>query len=187
MLWKIWVEDFPDLSDSCEFMSPTNMFFLVGCQSKCGLWEIWNGFLTLLHQKQNVCHLRIVCPVSHMKIYSKYSPEVHQSKQCINFNSVCFFDSCVLADSLKLSLHCKCAIVSFILVFVQAAIFSMISLSKYKWKVSSIFSILFALEFGARQFILPEMVSYFRCLPVDTGCSQLHQILFVFLSLFGPR
>ena len=31
-----------------------------------------------------------------MKIYSKYSSEVHQSKQRINFNSVCFFDPCVV-------------------------------------------------------------------------------------------
>ena len=49
------------------------------------------------------------------------------------------------------------------------------------------FSILFALEFGARQLILPKMVSHFRCLPVATGCSELYQIFFVFLSFFGPR
>ena len=31
-----------------------------GLSKKCGLWQIWNGSLTLLHQKQNECHLRIV-------------------------------------------------------------------------------------------------------------------------------
>ena len=98
-----------------------------------------------------------------------------------------FLTHVYLLDSLKLSLRCRRAIVSFILVFVQSIILSMISLSKYKWKVSSMFSILFALEFGARQLIPPEMVSDFRCLPVATGCSELHQIFFVFSSYFGPR
>ena len=32
-----------------------------------------------------------------MKIYPKYSSEVRQSKQRINFNPVCYFDPCVLA------------------------------------------------------------------------------------------
>ena len=77
--------------------------------------------------------------VSYMKIYSKYSFEVHQSKQRINFNSVCFFTLVFLLDSLKLSLRGKRAIVLFILVFVHSTTLSMISLSKYKWKVSLIF------------------------------------------------
>ena len=121
-----------------------------------------------------------------MKIYSKYSSEVHQSKQRINFNSV-FLTHVYLLDSLKLSLRCKRAVVLFIQVYVQSTIFSMISLSKHKWKVSSMLSILFALEFGTRQLILPEMVSHYRFLPLATGCSELHQIFFVFLSFFGPR
>ena len=71
-----------------------------------------------------------------------------------------FLTHAYLLDSLKLSLCCKRAIVSFVLVFVQSTILSMISLSKYKWKISSMFSILLASEFGARQLILPEMVSH---------------------------
>ena len=130
-----------------------------------------------------------------MKIYSNYSFEVHQSKQCINFDSVCFLFCFVLfcfvflthvylLDPLKLSFRSKRALVSFILVFVPSTILSMISLSEYKWKVSSMFSILFSLEFWARQLILPKMVSHFHCLPVATGCSELHQIFFVFLFFF---
>ena len=92
-----------------------------------------------------------------------------------------------LLDLFKLSLRCKRAIVSFILVFVQSTTLFIISLSKYKWKVSLMFSILFPLELRARQLILPEIVSHFRCLPVATGRSELYQIFFVFLSFFGPR
>ena len=93
-------------------------------------------------------------------------------------------------DSLKLSLRCKRTIVSFILVFLHSKVLSMISLSKYKWKLymilSSMFSILFAL-FGGRQRILPEMVLHFCSPPVVTECSELHQIFFVFFSFVGPR
>ena len=78
------------------------------------------------------------------------------------------------------SYHSKRALVSVILVFVQSIILSMTSLSKNKWKISSMFLILLALEFGFRQLILPKMVSHFYCLPVATGCSEFHQILFVF-------
>ena len=85
-----------------------------------------------------------------------------------------FFTHVYLPDSLKLTLRCKHAIVSFILVFVQSPILSMILLSKYKWKVYLMFSILFALEFGPRQFILTKMVLHFHYLPVATGCSELH-------------
>ena len=92
-----------------------------------------------------------------------------------------------LLDLFKLSLRYKRAIVSFILVFVQSTTLFIISLSKYKWKVSLMFSILLPLEFRTRQLILPEMVSHFRCLPVATGRSELYQIFFVFLSFFGPR
>ena len=43
------------------------------------------------------------------------------------------------------------------------------------------FSIFFALEAGARQLILPEMVSHFCCcVPVATGCSELHEIFLCF-------
>ena len=87
-------------------------------------------------------------------------------------------------DALNLSLCCKRVIVSFILVFAQSTILPMISLSKYKWKVSSMLSILFTLKFGARQLILPEMVLQFRCLPVATGSSELHKIFFVFVFLW---
>ena len=122
-----------------------------------------------------------------MKIYSKYSSEVHQSKERINFNSVCFLTHVYLLNLLKLSLRCKRAIVSFILVFLHPTILPMISLANYKWKVSSMFSILLALEFVARQLIQPEIVSHFCCLQVATRCSELHQIFVVFLSFFGPR
>ena len=47
------------------------------------------------------------------------------------------------------------------------------------------FSIWFALEFGVRQFILPEMVAHFRYLPVASRCFELYQTIFVFLSFFG--
>ena len=59
-----------------------------------------------------------------------------------------FLTHVYLLDSLMLSLRCKRAIVSFMLVFVQSTTLSMISLSKYEWKVFSIFSILYALEVG---------------------------------------
>ena len=81
------------------------------------------------------------------------------------------------------SYHSKRALVSVILVFVQSIILCMTSLSKNKWKISSMFLILLALEFGFRQLILPKMVSHFYCLPVATGCSEFHQILFVFFCL----
>ena len=123
-----------------------------------------------------------------MKIFSKYSSEVHNPNNAsISTLCVFFLTHVYLVDSLKLLLCCKRAIVPFILVFVQSTILSMISLSKYKWKVSSMFSTLFVLEFEARQLILPDMVSHFRCVLVATGCSELHQILFVFFSFFGPR
>ena len=101
--------------------------------------------------------------------------------------SLFFFIHVYFLHSLELLLCCKHVIILFILVFGKSTILSTISLSKYKWKVSSIFSILLALEFGARQLILPEMISHFRCLPVATGCSELHQIFFVFLSFCGLR
>ena len=108
-----------------------------------------------------------------MKIYSKYSSEVYQFKQRISFNSVCFFWAHVhLLDSLKLSLCCKRY--SFIYPSVCAV-------------NNLMFSILFALEFGARQLILPKRVSHFRCLPVANGCSKFHQILFVLLSFFWTK
>ena len=111
---------------------------------------------------------------------------INQNNASISTMSV-FLIHVYLLDSLKLSLRCTRAIVSFVLVFLQSTILSMISLSKYKWKVSSMFLILFGLEFTAKQFYLPEMVSHFRCLPVATGCSEYHQILIMFLPFFGPR
>ena len=114
MFWKIWIEDFPDLCfpQLCSFLwvVETNVAF-----EKCETL-----FLTLLHQKQNDCHLRIV--------YKSYEDllEVHQSKRPINFNSVCFLTHVYLLDSLKLSIRCKRALVSFILMFVQSAILTMI-------------------------------------------------------------
>ena len=71
------------------------------------------------------------------------------------------------------------------LVFVYSTILSMISLSKYKWKVSSMFPILLALECRAWQLIPSEMVSHFRCVPVATGCSKLHQFFGVFCLSLG--
>ena len=56
-----------------------------------------------------------------------------------------FLTHVYLLDSLKLSLCCTRTIVSFILVFVQSTIFSMISLSKYKWKVCFQFCLLWYL------------------------------------------
>ena len=54
--------------------------------------------------------------------------------------------------SLKLSLCSKHAIVSIILMFVQSTIFTMVSLSKYKSKVSSMFSI-FSLSVSGHRMI----------------------------------
>ena len=123
--------------------------------------------------------------ISHMKIYSKYFSEVNQSKQRINFNSVCFFDPCVIAWFIEVITSLQTCYIAFILVFVQSTILSMISLSKYKWKVSSMFSILFALEFGARQLILLEKIFHFCCLPVALGCSEfLLNFIFVFVFLW---
>ena len=120
-----------------------------------------------------------------LSVIGKFIPGIPQR---INFNSLWFFLTHVyFLDSLKLLLCCKHVIVSFILVYGKSTILSTISLSKYKWKVSSIFSILLALEFGARRLILPEMISHFRCLPVATGCSELQQIFFVILSFCGLR
>ena len=166
MFWKIWIEDFPDLSNSCKSICfPQLCSFLWVVETNVAFEKCETLFLTLLHQKQNDCHLRIV--------YKSYEDllEVHQSKRPINFNSVCFLTHVYLLDSLKLSIRCKRALVSFILVFVQSAILTMILLSKYKWKVSSMFS-MFALEFGARQLIPPEMVSHFRSLPVANTLSS---------------
>ena len=98
-----------------------------------------------------------------------------------------FFIHGYFLDSLKLPIRCKRAIFSFVSVFLQSTNFYMISLWKYKWKVSLMLTILFALEFGARQLILPEMVSHFCCLSVANGCSELHQSFAVFLYFFRPR
>ena len=64
-----------------------------------GLWEIWKCFSTLLHQKQNEFHLRIVYQSYKdlLQVFLCIFLQVHQSKQHINFNSVCSFDLCVLA------------------------------------------------------------------------------------------
>ena len=169
------------------FLFPTSVFFLVGCRNKCGLWEIWNGFLTLLHQKQNDCHLRIVYQpyedLLQVFLWITLIQTRHQCQLCL----LVYLTHVYLLDSLKLSLRCKRVTVSFILVFVQSTMLFLISLWKYKWKVYLMFSILLALVFGVRQLILPEMVSHFCCLPMATGRSELHQIFFVFSSSFGPR
>ena len=85
---------------------------------------------------------------------------INQNNASISTMSV-FLIHVYLLDSLKLSLRCTRAIVSFILVFLQSTILSMISLSKYKWKVSSMFLILFGLEFTAKQFSYPKWYRIF--------------------------
>ena len=132
------------------YLFPTAVFFLVGCWNKCGLWEIWNCFLTLLHQEQNDCHLKIVYQsyedLFQVFLWSTSIQTKHQFQICLVF----FLTHVYLLDPLKLSLRCKRDIVSFILMLVELTILPMISLSNYKWKVCSMFSVLFALEFGAR-------------------------------------
>ena len=97
----------------------------------------------------------------------RFTPSIPQKYIILNNASISnlsvFLTHVYMPDSLKLSLRCKRAIVLFILVFVQSTVFSMIWLSKYKWKVSSTFSILFALEFGAKQLIYPK---WYRILAV---------------------
>ena len=81
------------------YLFPTAVFFLVGCWNKCGLWEIWNCFLTLLHQEQNDCHLKIVYQsyedLFQIFLWSTSIQTKHQFQICLGF----FFDPCVLAWS----------------------------------------------------------------------------------------
>ena len=106
MVWKSWIDDFPDLSKSCEFICLPQLFFLVGCWNKCGLWEIWNSFLTLLNQKQDECHLRIVYQsyedLLQVFLWSISIQTTHQFQFCL-----VFWAHVHLLDSLKLSLRCK--------------------------------------------------------------------------------
>ena len=178
-------------------MFPTAVDFLVGYWNKCCLWEIWNSFFTLLHQKQNDCHLRIFYQsyedLLQVSLWSTSIQTMHQFQLCLFF---VFCDPYVLAwfnkiiTSLQMCYsfiyHSVRTVSNFVIIKISKSNI-IISLSKYLWKVSLMFSILFALEFGARQLILPKMVSHFRCLPVATGCSELYQIFFVFLPFFGPR
>ena len=174
MVWKSWIDDFPDLSKSCEFICLPQLFFLVGCWNKCGLWEIWNSFLTLLNQKQDECHLRIV--------YQSYEDLLQvflwsTSIQTKHQFPICFIRPCVFAWFIEVITSLQMSYSFIFLMFVQSTILYKISLSKCKWKVSSMFSVMFALEFGTIQLILPDMVSHFCCLPVANGCSELHQFL----------
>ena len=131
MLWKIWIKDLPDLSNSCESMCfPQLWIFLWVVETNNAFEKSERAFWHYCTKNKMIVIWEY--SISHTKIYSKYPSEVHQSKQCINFNSVCFLffvTHMYLLDSIKLSLRCKCAIVSFIIVFVQSAI---LSLSKYQ-------------------------------------------------------
>ena len=198
MLWKIWIKDLPDLSNSCESTCfPQLWIFLWVIETNVAFEKSETAFSH--YCTKNKMTVIWEYSISRTKIYSKYPSEVHQSKQCINFNSVCFLFFCdpyVLAwfNKIITSLQMCCSFIyhsvrtvsNFVIIKISKSNI-IISLSKYLWKVSLMFSILFALEFGARQLILPKMVSHFRCLPVATGCSELYQIFFVFLPFVGPR
>ena len=136
MSWKILIEDIPDLSNSCEFICFPQLFSF--------LWVVETN---VVFEKSG--QFDIIAPKT------KWLPSENSLSVIWRLTHV------YLLNLLKLSLHCKRAIVSFILVFLQQTILPMISLSKYKWKVSSTFSILLALEFGVRQLIQPEIISHF--------------------------
>ena len=186
MLWKTWIEDFSDLSNSCKSICFHD--FVLSCGLSKQMWPLRNlkWFFDVITAKVKWLSFENI-----LSVIWRFTPgislkHINPNNASISALSV-FLTHVYLPYSLNLSLRCKRAIDLFILVFVQSTILSMISLSKYKWQVVSMFSILFTLEFGTRQLVLPKMVSHFCCLPAATGCSDLHQIFFVFLSFFGPR
>ena len=186
MLRKIWIEDFPDLSNSCESICFPQLCSFCGLSKQ--IWPLRNlkRFFDIITPKTK--WLSFDDSLSFIWRFTPSIPLKYINPNNASISALSAFLTHVnLLDLFKLLLRYKRAIVSFILVFVQSTTLFIISLSKYKWKVSLMFSILLPLEFRTRQLILPEMVSHFRCLPVATGRSELYQIFFVFLSFFGPR
>ena len=72
------------------FVSHSCFFF---CQNKCGLWGIWNKFSTLLYQKENNCHLRIVYQsyedLLQAFLWSTSIQVTHQFQLCLLFWPMC--------------------------------------------------------------------------------------------------
>ena len=170
MLWKIWIEDFPDLFNSCEciFFSAAMLFFRV--------------VETNLAFEKSGTAFWLYCTKNRMTVYQSYEDllEVFLRSTSIQTKHqfpLCFIDPCVFAWFIEVITSLQTSYSFIILVTVQSTILYKISLSKCKWKISSMFSVLFALEFGTVQLILPEMISHFCCLPVANGCSELHQFL----------
>ena len=106
-------------------LTAANLSIFHSCVLFCGLskqmWPLRNQkrFLILLHQKQNDCHLRLVYQSNEdlLKVFI-WSASI-QTTHIINPSTLSVsLIHVYLLDYLKLSLHCKCATVSFILVFV---------------------------------------------------------------------
>ena len=127
MLWKIWIEDFPDLSNSCESVHK----FVLSCGLSKQMSPLRNlrRFFDIIAPKTKWLSFE-----NSLSVIWRFTPSI--PLKYINPNNASistlsgFSTHVYLLDSLKLSLCCKRAIVSFILVFVQSIILSMISLSK---------------------------------------------------------
>ena len=170
MLWQIWIEDFPDLSSSCECICFSKaIFFLRVVETN------------VVFEKSETAFWRY-CTKSIMTVYQSYEDLLQvflwsTSIQTKHQFPICFIRPCVFAWFIEVITSLQMSYSFIFLMFVQSTILYKISLSKCKWKVSSMFSVMFALEFGTIQLILPDMVSHFCCLPVANGCSELHQFL----------
>ena len=96
IFWKVWIEDFLDLSNNCKSICfPQQCSSLRVVETNVAFEKSETVFLHYCTKnKMTVIWEQYISP---MKIYSKYFSEVNQSKQRINFNSVCFYDPCVSA------------------------------------------------------------------------------------------
>ena len=166
----LWIEDFPDLSSSCECICFSKaIFFLRVVETN------------VVFEKSETAFWRY-CTKSIMTVYQSYEDLLQvflwsTSIQTKHQFPICFIRPCVFAWFIEVITSLQMSYSFIFLMFVQSTILYKISLSKCKWKVSSMFSVMFALEFGTIQLILPDMVSHFCCLPVANGCSELHQFL----------
>ena len=170
MLWQIWTEDFPDLSSSCECICFSKaIFFLRVVETN------------VVFEKSETAFWRY-CTKSIMTVYQSYEDLLQvflwsTSIQTKHQFPICFIRPCVFVWFIEVITSLQISYSFIFLMFVQSTILYKISLSKCKWKVSSMFSVMFALEFGTIQLILPDMISHFRCLPMANRCSELHQFL----------
>ena len=162
MLWKNWPEDFPELSNSCESVCFPQLCW------KYGLWEIWKGcfwhYFTKKKKKKKWLSFE-----NSLSVISRSTPCIPLKYINPNNSSIwtlfVFLTHVYFLHSLKLSLHSKHAIVSIIFMFVQSTIFTMVSLSKYKSKVSSMLSI-FSLSVSGHWMIWAPPKFLF-CLSLD--------------------